>query len=983
MIKGVSELVVRNFTKELENNPDKTVYDLFEYKNVDAIIIDKATGESIVDMRDLEFPVNYTKNACNIIASKYFRKAGINEEITHETSMKQLADRMVGFWADALLDEGVLKDQNQWQIFYDEMVFALLSQMWAPNSPQWFNTGIKRNYGISGDDDELYYYDTEKKKVVKSADRYSRTQASACFILSVEDTLIGDHSISEQYVTETKLFKGGSGVGTNFSSVRGVNEKLSSGGVSSGVMSFLKGLDRNAGAIKSGGTTRRAAKMVILNIDHPEIEEFIIWKSKEEDKVRALAKMGYSTDMEGEAYNTVSGQNGNNSVRLNYDFMQKVLNLENDPDVKITLSGRRDHSVDKEVTVKHLWELITKSAWDCADPALQFDDIFNGWHTCPAGEDGKYGEQYNRINGTNPCSEYAFLEDTSCNLASINVYNFYDGSKKEFKINDYLHVVGLTQLVLEASVYNGQFPTKDIARKTYMFRTTGLGLANVASLLMVLGYGYDTEEARNIVAGLSSLMTGYSYYVSSLMAKEVGTFEKYDINKEYLNKVLRNHARCALALTDPFEDLTYTPFLLNEKLLKLMGLEDIADNCQKIWMNTLISAENHGVRNAQVSVIAPTGTISFAMDCGATSVEPFYSHVVYKKLAGGGTIEMINPIIEESLNNLGYSIEEIQAVNDYLLEKDANGYFIHYSLVDSPLIKNEHRSIFATANEISAEGHVLMVAAITPMISGSVSKTVNIPSDATQEDISDIYKLSYQSGVKAISVYRDGCKACQPLTAGIEENAIEGDLSQYTYQELLKFATNCRKSIPERMRPSGMRMSRTHSAKIGDVELYVTIGFYHDGKMAEIFVSTDKEGTVVKGLLAALSKSLSNMLQYNVPPKEIARLLRGQQFEPSGFVSRHPYIRTASSIADLLSKIIDIELGDFSRCQVKPEIFKHVCEDDINNQNTVDTDTVKNDNLNTEEKIYGEVCPNCSSTELYRNGTCKVCKDCGTTTGCS
>ncbi len=983
MIKSITELVTRNFTKELEKSPEKTVYDLFEYKLTDAKIIDKATGEAIVDMKSLEFPVNYSKNACNIIASKYFRKAGVNTPEGHETSMRQLADRMIGFWADALLDEGILKDRNQWQIFYDEMVYALLSQMWAPNSPQWFNTGIKRNYAISGDDDELFYYDLEKRKVVKSNDRYSRTQASACFILSIEDTLIGSHSISEQYVTETKLFKGGSGVGTNFSSLRAVNEKLSSGGVSSGVMSFLKGLDRNAGAIKSGGTTRRAAKMVILDIDHPEIESFITWKSREEDKVRALAKMGYGTDMDGEAYSTVSGQNGNNSVRVTYEFMQKVLNLDKDPDATIQLTGRRDSTVNKEVSVKHLWELITKSAWDCADPALQFDDLYNGWHTCPAGEDGQLGAKHNRINGTNPCSEYAFLEDTSCNLASINVFNFYDTDTKTFKLNDYLHVVGMTQLVLEASVHMGQFPTKDIARKTHLFRTTGLGLANLASLLMVTGYGYDTEEARNMAAVLSSLMTGYSYYISSLMAKETGAFEAYDANKEPLNKVLRNHARCAHALSDAFEDLTYKPFMINETLLKYMGMEELADHCQKIWMNALVSAEQYGVRNAQVSVIAPTGTISFAMDCGATSVEPFYSHVVYKKLAGGGTMEIINPIIEQSLANLNYTEEQIKAVSEYLLEKDDNGYFIHYSLVDSPLIKNEHRSIFATANEISPQGHVLMVAAITPMISGSVSKTVNMPSTATVEDISNMYKLSYETGVKAISIYRDGCKAAQPLSVGVEELPAEGDLSQYSYADLLKFAKNCRKSIPERLRPAGMRMSRTHSAKIGDVELYVTIGFYPDGGMAELFVSTDKEGNVVKGLLAALSKAISNMLQYNVPAKEIARLLRGQQFEPSGFVSRHPYIRNASSIADLLSKIIDIELGDFSRCQIKPDVFKPVCEDKIAIENIIDKKPVQRDNFSTEEKIYGEVCPNCSSTELYRNGTCKVCRECGTTTGCS
>ncbi|MBE6038198.1 MAG: vitamin B12-dependent ribonucleotide reductase [Anaerofustis stercorihominis] len=979
----LKNILQRKYTTCLQDDKTKTVYDLFEYEKIDAKIVDHSTGDVIVDMRDLEFPVGYSKNACNIIASKYFRKAGINDEFGHETSMKQLADRMVGFWADALMDEGIIETKEEWQIFYDEMVYALLSQKWAPNSPQWFNTGIKRNYGIAGDSDDMYYYDEKQGKVVLSPDRYTRTQASACFILSIADSLIGPHSISEQFVTETKLFKGGSGVGTNFSTLRGVNEKLSSGGVSSGVMSFLKGLDRNAGAIKSGGTTRRAAKMLILDIDHPEIEEFISWKAKEEDKVRALGKMGYDVSMDGEAYSTVSGQNGNNSVRVSEDFMKKVLNLDKDPDSTIKINGIVDSSVNREKSVKELWDLISQCAWACADPALQFDDLYNGWHTCPAGEDGVYGAKYNRINATNPCSEYAFLDDTSCNLASINIYNFFNNDTKKVDLDGFIHVVGLVQLVLEASIHRGQFPTEDIARKTHMFRTTGLGIANLASLLMVLGFAYDSDEARNTAAAVCSIMTGYSYYVSALMAKKVGAFEKYDINKEHVLRVLRNHARCAGALGGEFEGLTYVPFSVDKNILSKNGLEDLANVAKNCWEIALVEANEYGVRNAQVSVIAPTGTISFAMDCGATSIEPFYSHVVYKKLVGGGVLEIINPIIEQTLENLGYSAEEIRLVSDYLLEKNESGMFVHYSLLDCPEIRPEHRKIFENANEISPEGHVLMVAAITPMISGSVSKTVNMVSTATTEDISDIYKLAYKTGVKAISIYRDGCKASQPLTMGDDSGDDQSDLSKYTYAELLQFAKNCRNSLSKRLRPGGMRMSRTHSAKIGDIELYVTIGFYPDGNMAELFVSSDKEGTVVKGLLASLSKAISNMLQYNVPPKEIARILRGQQFEPSGFVSRHPYIKSASSIADLISKIIDIELEDFSRCQVKPQDFIPIVP---NKQKVKVVDmkpVVNKEDIEKGERVYGELCPECSSTRLFKNGTCKVCADCGSTTGCS
>lgn len=992
MVNELKGLIKRYFTVELENAPEKSVYDLFEYKLIDINMVDYKTGKTIFDMKDAEFPVGFSKNACTIIATKYFRKAGVSEDCEHETSIKQVVDRMVGFWVDSLLDEGMISAGEEWQILYDELAYALLSQIWAPNSPQWFNTGIKRSYGICGDDDELFYYDPDKKQVVRSKDRYTRTQASACFIVSIRDSLIGPHSISEQYTTETKLFKGGSGVGTNFSVLRGLGEKLSNGGVSSGMMSFLKGFDRNAGAIKSGGTTRRAAKMVIVDVDHPEIEEFITWKAREEDKVRALGKMGYDTSMDGEAYQSVSGQNGNNSVRLSGEFMKKVLSLQSDPDSSIRLKGRVDDGVERDVFVRDLWASIVDCAWQCADPALQFDDIFNFWHTCPAGEDGNYGAKHNRINATNPCSEYAFLDDTACNLASINIYKFFDDATGKIDIKGYMHIVAMIQLVLEASIHWGQFPTEDIARKSHMFRTTGIGLANIASLIMVMGHGYDSDEARNIVSALCSIMTGYSYYVSSLMAKKLGAFEKYELNKSYLLGVLESHAACSGAVKTELKALNYKPFTLDPAIFEDLDLVYLYDACRSVWTTTLASAKENGVRNAQVSVIAPTGTIALAMDCGATSCEPFYSHVVYKKLVGGGSMEIVNPILEKSLANLGYTADEIAQVNEYLLQKDKMGMFVNYTLEDAPIIRPEHKKIFETANEISPEGHVLMVSAITPMISGSVSKTVNLPANATREDVDKIYKLAYLTGTKAISIYRDGSKACQPLNTGKQQEK-QDVFEEYTYQQLVDFALRCRDKVPERIRPSGVRMSRTHSAKIDDIELYVTIGFYPNGKMSEIFVSTDKEGTVVKGLLAALSKALSNMLQYNIPPKELSRLLKNQQFEPSGFVGRHPYIKNASSIADLISKIIDIELGDYTRCQVKPaEEFKGMPS--LQNPEAVVSSasalasqapqqSYGESDASDAQRVYGETCPNCSSDRLVKNGTCKVCLECGTTTGCS
>ncbi|MFB0918365.1 MAG: ribonucleoside-diphosphate reductase, partial [Clostridiaceae bacterium] len=418
-MKSIKELVKRHYTKELEKNKSKTVFDLFNWEKRDVVLKDYKSGKILTEMHDLEFPDFYSQNSVDIIASKYFRKAGVNNELGYENSMKMVADRMVSFWRDALVEEGLLKTAAEKKIFYDELVYALLNQMFAPNSPQWFNTGLKQSYGITGNPNNTYFYDPIKKETVLSQDAYSRTQASACFILSIEDKLLGPHSISEQYVSETKLFKGGSGTGTNFSTLRASGERLSGGGVSSGLMSFLKGLDRNAGAIKSGGTTRRAAKMVCLDIDHPEIEEFINWKAKEEDKVRALAKMGYDGSFEGEAYETVSGQNSNNSLRISDDFMQKVVELDKNPDEIITLRGRSDSSVNRDVKVSKLWNEFNEAAWKCADPAPQYTDTFNAWHTCPAGEDGQYMAPHNRLNSTNPCGEYAFLDDTSCNLASI------------------------------------------------------------------------------------------------------------------------------------------------------------------------------------------------------------------------------------------------------------------------------------------------------------------------------------------------------------------------------------------------------------------------------------------------------------------------------------------------------------------------------------------------------------------------------------
>jgi ribonucleoside-diphosphate reductase alpha chain len=1009
----LKQLFKRYYTKELDNNKEKTVYDLFDWEKRDVLLKDYKSGRILTEMRDLEFPTFYSQNAVDIIASKYFRKAGVPGELGYENSMKQVAHRMVSFWADALIDDGLIDTDEERSIFYDEMVFGLLNQMYAPNSPQWFNTGLKQSYGISGGKNDLFYFDPVQRKVVLSEDGYSRTQASACFILSVEDKLLGSHSISEQYVTETKLFKGGSGTGTNFSAIRGVGEKLSGGGVSSGLMSFLKGLDRNAGAIKSGGTTRRAAKMVCLDIDHPEIETFIMWKAKEEDKVRALAKMGYDADMDGEAYETVSGQNSNNSVRLTDEFMDKVMALRNDPDQEITLRGRMDERVNRNVKVKDLWDKFNEAAWKSADPAPQFTDTFNAWHTCPGGEDGEIGAHHNRLNSTNPCGEYAFLDDTSCNLASINLYKFYDAETNQFDVEGYSHIIGLSQLLLEGSIQWGQFPTEDIARKTYMFRTTGLGIANLASLLMALGMPYDSDEARTLAAALTGMITGKSYAVSAMMAEKAGPFEKYELNRPYMLRVIRNHARVAGAIDSEYEGLHYIPYSVDHEKLEALGQEGLSDKLKSVWTDALSLGEAHGYRNAQVSVIAPTGTISFAMDCAATSLEPFFSHVVYKKLVGGGFMTIANPIISVALKNLGYSPEEIDDIMAYIGAEE-NGMVKDGKIEGAPHLREEHYPIFDTANTcgtgkryIHHMGHVLMVAALTPLVSGAISKTVNLPREATVEDFKDVVVLSWKTGVKGISLYRDGSKYAQPLNTRLDAEVKNLDLESLTYDALLKFAKEAQKkeskpaqtSVREKM--TGIRAGHTHPAQIEDVKIYTTVNRNERGEISEIYITTDREGTLITGLLNSLSKTISVMLQYHIPPKDISRMLRGQKYEPYGFVSKHPYIKNVTSISDLISKVIDLELGDFSRVQVKPEAedlinrpLKNVArivmksEESPKKEETKpaqkpETQTVIKDAEKNGEKLYDSVCPNCSSTRMVRNGTCKVCLDCGSTTGCS
>lgn len=1055
MAATVEELIKRRFTAALDlpENEGKTVYDLFDWVEHDVYLTDYKTGKVLCDLRGLEFPARYTQNAVDIIASKYFRRAGV-PGTGHEVSMRQVAHRMVDFWVAALVDEGMIEDGPQARVLYDELVFMILDQRFAPNSPQWFNTGLKRAYGIKGEPQGMFYVDPETGEVVESQDNYTRTQASACFIVSVEDKLLGDHSISEEYVTETKLFRGGSGTGSNFSALRAEGERLSGGGVSSGVMSFLRGFDRNADAIKSGGTTRRAAKMVCLDIDHPDIEQFITWKATEEDKVLALMKMGYDGDINGEAYSTVSGQNSNNSLRIDNEFMQKVARLPEEPDATYELKGRVDERMNREVSVSHIWDTFNQSAWRCADPAPQFSDTFNDWHTCPAGEDGLVGAYHNRLNSTNPCGEYAFLDDSSCNLASINVYRFFDRSSGRFDIEDYEHAIGIAQLALEASIAWGQFPTRDIARKTHRFRATGLGISNLASLLMAKGMPYDSEPARALAAALVGVLTGRSYAASALMARKVGPFECYGINKDHMARVICNHARVAGARGDAFEGLSVEPPRVDHGLLAASGDEELARALSRAWEDAEGLGSRYGYRNAQVSVMAPTGTISFAMDCAATSIEPFFSHMIYKKLSGGGFMTIANPVIGDALAHLGYSAERIADVLAYVQETDENGMVKDGKIEGAPHLAPEHLAVFDTANVcgtgerfIAPEGHVLMVAALTPLVSGAISKTVNLPRTATVQDFKDVIMLAWRSGCKGITLYRDGSKNAQPLNTSLEGAASDGDLDDLTYAALLEYAKGAREQLEKRRRePSGhhpaqrkrvigIRNGRTHLAQVDGVKIYTTVNRDEAGRISELFVTTDREGTTIMGLLNSLSKTISVMLQYDIPAESISKMLRGQKYEPYGFVQSHPNIKYVTSISDLISKVIDIELGDYSRVQVKPdcalgtpaplspeevvatveslaadpgededvppvvtpEAMDHLKEEkeaalreeaDGVDMGDFYTAAFVNEGAREAaqhgERLYdGSTCSNCGSSRMVQNGTCKVCLDCGTTTGCS
>ncbi len=1049
-------------------------------------------GTIVFHLDDIEVPASWSQVASDVIAQKYFRKAGVpaklrkvrekgvpeflwrsvpaNEDVTigGETSAKQVFDRLAGAWTYWGWKGGYFSTEDDARAYFDEMRYMLATQRAAPNSPQWFNTGLHWAYGIDGPSQGHYYVDYKTGKLTKSKSAYEHPQPHACFIQSVADDLVGDGGIMDLWVREARLFKYGSGTGTNFSSLRADGESLSGGGKSSGLMGFLKIGDRAAGAIKSGGTTRRAAKMVIVDADHPDIEEYINWKVKEEQKVASIvagskmheqklngifdaikswdgaeadaydaktndglksairdakksmipetyikrvldyAKQGYAsiefptydTDWDSEAYASVSGQNSNNSIRVTDAFLKAV---ENDDDWE--LIRRTDGEVAKTIKARKLWEDVGHAAWACADPGIQYHDTVNAWHTCP--EDGE-------IRGSNPCSEYMFLDDTACNLASMNLLSFLkDGV---FQADDYMHATRLWTVTLEISVTMAQFPSKEIAQLSYDFRTLGLGYANIGGLLMNMGYGYDSDEGRALGGALTALMTGVAYATSAEMAGELGAFDGYARNSEHMLRVIRNHRRAAQGLTSGYEGLAVKPVPLDTENCPDQVLVELAKSA---WDEALELGEKNGYRNAQTSVIAPTGTIGLVMDCDTTGIEPDFALVKFKKLAGGGYFKIINRSVPAALEGLGYSSAQIEEIVSYAvghgtignapginhtslighgfttneIEKietalgsafDIRFVFNQWTLGEefctnvlgipadklndpsfellahlgytkadidlandhvcgtmtlegAPHLKEEHYAIFDCANPcgkkgkryLSVDSHITMMAAAQSFISGAISKTINMPNDATIEDCQKAYELSWSLGIKANALYRDGSKLSQPLAAALVEDddeaaeVLESGSMQQKAQVLaekivekivVKEVARGREKMPER------RKGYTQKAVVGGHKVYLRTGEYSDGSLGEIFIDMHKEGAGFRAMMNNFAIAVSVGLQYGVPLEEFVDAFTFTKFEPAGMVQGNDSIKNATSILDYIFRELAVSYLDRTDlAHIKPE----------------------------------------------------------------
>ena len=1043
-------------------------------------------------MADIDVPATWSQVASDIIAQKYFRKAGVasalkrveendvpswlwrsvpdekalaklpeDERYGAETDSRQVFDRLAGTWTYWGWKGKYFDTEADARAFYDEIRYTLATQRVAPNSPQWFNTGLFWAYGIDGPGQGHFYVDPFTGKLTQSQSAYEHPQPHACFIQSVGDDLVNEGGIMDLWVREARLFKYGSGTGSNFSHLRGEGERLSGGGKSSGLMSFLKIGDRAAGAIKSGGTTRRAAKMVVVDIDHPDIEAYINWKVTEEQKVAALvtgskivskhlkavlkacvnceaadgacfdvtknpalkrevkaakkalvpenyiqrviqfARQGYTemdfpvynTDWDSEAYLTVAGQNSNNSVRVTDDFLRAV---EDDGDWNLV--GRTTGKITKTLKARDLWEQIGYAAWASADPGIQYHTTINDWHTCPT--DGP-------ITASNPCSEYMFLDDTACNLASINLLP-YRNADSSFDTEAFEHTVRLWTVVLEVSVMMAQFPSRAIAERSYEYRTLGLGFANIGGMLMTSGIPYDSDEGRAICGAISAVMTGVSYATSAEMAGELGPFPSYKRNAKSMLKVIANHRTAAHGKSTGYKDLNILPVPLDQAACTDANLIARAEHA---WDEAFRLGKQHGYRNAQVSVVAPTGTIGLVMDCDTTGIEPDFALVKFKKLAGGGYFKIINRAVPPALRTLGYSeadIAEIEAyavghgdlnqapainpaslkakgftdeligtlntalktafdikfafnkftlgedfcrdvlgftedeLNDFTFEmlpalgfskKEIEAANIHIcgamTLEGAPHLKDEHLPVFDCASPtgktgkryLSVESHIRMMAAAQPFISGAISKTINMPNDATVEDAKSAYMLSWQLALKANALYRDGSKLSQPLNASLvsesdedEDDAVEALIAQPAAARTTAIAERIVERIIERVREREKlphrRKGYTQKAVVGGHKVYVRTGEYEDGRLGEIFIDMHKEGAAFRAMMNNFAISVSLGLQYGVPLEEYVEAFTFTRFEPAGMVMGNEAIKNATSILDYIFRELAISYLD-------------------------------------------------------------------------
>jgi ribonucleoside-diphosphate reductase alpha chain len=922
--------IQRHFTQ-----PGVHPYDTITWEKRDARIANWKTGSVAFEQLGVEFPESWSLNATNIVAQKYFR--GTLGTPERETSLRQVIDRVADTITNWGIQGGYFVDDEEAEAFRNELKFILVTQRAAFNSPVWFNIGVK---GVP-------------------------QQASACFILSVEDTMDG---ILNWYREEGIIFKGGSGSGINLSAIRSSAETLKGGGTASGPVSFMRGADASAGTIKSGGKTRRAAKMVILNVDHPDVEEFIWCKSREEKKARALSAAGFDMDLDGVDSFSVQYQNANNSVRVTDEFMQAVKE-DRDWDLKAVKDGR----TIRTMKARDLWRQIATASWECADPGLQFDTTINKWHTAHAA---------GRINGSNPCSEYMHIDNSACNLASINLLKYLNDDDT-FDVEAYRHTIEVVFTAQEILVGNADYPTEKIAENSRLFRQLGLGYANIGALLMALGMPYDSEGGRAWAAVLTSMMTGHAYATSARIASRMGPFAGFTANERYMLNVLRMHR-------DADKEIDNTDVVQH----------DLVEAATSSWAAAVRDGEEYGVRNSQASVLAPTGTIGLMMDCDTTGIEPDLGLVKFKKLVGGGNMTIVNQTVPRALAKLGYEKPVADRIVQYI---DVNK-----TIVGSPDLRDEHLAAFACSmgdNVIHYEGHVRMMGAVQPFLSGAISKTVNMPEQATIEEIEKIHMLSWELGLKAVAIYRDNCKVGQPLsTMKKDDDKKDADTVTATAERVVERVV----TQPVRQKLPRSRRGRTFEFRVADCKGFANVGEYEDGRPGEIFLTVSKQGSTLAGIMDSFAKSVSYGLQYGVPLHAFVEAFINTRFEPAGMTD-DPDIRMASSIIDYLFRRLAVEymtpaeraeLGIFTRAERMQPTLPGVEETAVETAQGADMfadpktiPSVEQLTASMAAGVFnhsdgkaagtGAICSACGSSNMRRAGACYVCGDCGSTSGCS